>query len=534
MSVAAIKNNSGEALDPPEFQAFPGVAEAIRLADRMLVEDSRFGDTRAIEERNVARFSIGAELLAEQDPRHEAVLRRVSRAARDQLLPLLGDPVLRNAFEDDLVKLENGVRTGFGFGALASRIPAEPAGLGPCERMATPHVRPWPHHGSAWVWTEMSPADRVPGEMATRLRQLYDGSIEGGPSSDPVVPGPEMCQALGRGAELLTALLPQVGPSVLRHVSVVGFTRGESADGPLQSLSGGDPLPSAILMAPERLADPWTVAETLLHESVHLKLFDALRAGALLTEPEHAVPIPWRQTPWRLIRVLVALHFYVHLLVFQEAVRNAGPELRAEFGRPPAGEVVDEVTPGTQAAREGTFGSGLERVRYLAGYVRGLPPGTLTPAGRQFMRWLTDVTAVIDPEPDTATAPSGGPAGSGTAAARAGTSVPAATGEAVAGDAVAEESVAEESVAEEAVPRRTDGTLARPIPAHGELLLADAGTCTLHWLNARSWLVYSLCDGRDVASVRAEYARRSGADEPTAAAQVAACLAELRNSGLLS
>ncbi|MFJ5025833.1 aKG-HExxH-type peptide beta-hydroxylase [Streptomyces goshikiensis] len=522
MSVAAINNNSPESLECPESPELPERPEsrAVRRADRMLVDDRRFGDSRSIEERNVARFSIGAELLAEHDPGHGPVLRRISRADREQLLPLLGDPVLRNAFEDDLVKLENGVRSGFSFGALASRIPDEPAGLGPCERMATPHVRPWADHGSAWVWTEMFPADRVPGELATRLRQLYDGSIEGGPAADPVVPGPEMCRALGRGARLLTALLPRVGPSVLGHVSVVGFTRGESADGPLQSLSGGDPLPSAILMAPERLADPWTVAETLLHESVHLKLFDALRAGALLTDPERSVPIPWRQTPWRLIRVLVALHFYVHLLVFQEAVRNAAPELRAEFGRPPVGEVVGEVTPGTEAARNGTFGTGLERVRYLAGYIRELPPGTLTPAGRQLMRWLGEVTAVLDPEPHTAPAPPAAPGPAATpVTAPAAPAAPAAT---------------RDAGPEESVPHRTAGTLARPMPVHGELLLADTGTCTLHWLNARSWLVYSLCDGRDVPSVQAEYARRTGTDAQAAASHVTACLEELRNSGLLS
>ncbi|WP_164496183.1 hypothetical protein [Streptomyces sp. ADI95-16] len=61
MSVAAINNNSPESPESPEFLERPE-SQAFRRADRMLVDNRRFGDSRSIEERNVARFSIGAEL----------------------------------------------------------------------------------------------------------------------------------------------------------------------------------------------------------------------------------------------------------------------------------------------------------------------------------------------------------------------------------------------------------------------------------------------------------------------------------------
>lgn len=32
----------------------------------------------------------------------------------------------------------------------------------------------------------------------------------------------------------------------------------------------------------------------------------------------------------------------------------------------------------------------------------------------------------------------------------------------------------------------------------------------MHWLNARSWTVYSLCDGRDLDAVHTAYARAAG------------------------
>jgi hypothetical protein len=108
-----------------------------------------------------------------------------------------------------------------------------------------------------------------------------------------------MAAALRRGAGLLCELLPYSGAGVLPHVALVGFATDEQADGQLYSLSGGDPLPAAILMAPGRLDSPWTAAEILLHEGLHLKLFDVLRSGSLVADPELPVPIPWPRRPGR-------------------------------------------------------------------------------------------------------------------------------------------------------------------------------------------------------------------------------------------
>ncbi|MFJ1651523.1 aKG-HExxH-type peptide beta-hydroxylase [Streptomyces sp. NPDC088337] len=481
--------------------------DVVRQADTILITDHQFGDSRAIQSRNVHRFAVGLRLIAEADPRHEHTLRRVSELTQDRLLLLMHDPVIRNAFEDDLAKLENGVRDSCGLGRLMAALTDKPGDLGPCERIATPHMRPWPAYGAAWLWTELHPIDEASADLAAHLRLLYDGSIEGGPATEPVIPTLDMSRRLTQGAELLTRLLPGVGTSVLRHVSLLGFTRAETSDGPLQSLSGGDPLPSAILMAPERLADPWTVAETLLHESAHLKLFDALRACSLLTDADRLVPIPWRKTPWRLVRVLVALHFYAHLLVFEQAVHDASPEVRAAFGEPPAHQAVDEVSPGTQAARNGTYRSSAERARYLAKCVRTLPTGTLTPDGTRFMAWISEALTLVTGETSESK-----PA------------QPCVTG---AADGPATEYAAE------TVVRRTNGVLGRSLAECGQLLLANKASGRMHWLNARSWLIYSLCDDNEVESVTAEYSRRCGTDRRTSRQHVAACLRELTALGLV-
>ncbi|WP_236246714.1 MULTISPECIES: PqqD family protein [unclassified Streptomyces] len=473
----------------------------------MLVADSRFGDSRAIEARNLGRFSLGLRLLAEADAPHTQVLLGISELAPGRMLPLLGDPVLRNAFEADLATLEHAIARPFVLGELLAQVVDEPGDLGPCARMATPLVRPWPETGPAWVWTELIQEPGLPGDLAVRLRRLYDAGVEAESFSAPVVPSAEMCRQLERGADLLTRLLPQVGPSALRHVQLVGLTRATSADGPLNSMSGGDPLPATILMSPERLSDPWKAAETLLHEGLHLKFFDILRTCSLITNVDQEVRIPWRVAPWALKRVMAALHVYVHMPLFQVAARQAGPDIRAVFGDPSEGDDVDEVTPGTEAALNGTYATPLDRAFFLAGQVADLSDSHLTPDGRRFAGWLLDALTALRGGAD------------GDRSRRPG--VPPTP---------APRPVFHRTL----VLRRTDNTLAQPLPDYGQLLLANTDTAAFHWLNARSWLIYSLCDGRrDVGEVTSVYAQRTGVDAGTAPAHVAAGMAELGAAGLL-
>ncbi|WP_327135927.1 hypothetical protein OG311_38160 (plasmid) [Streptomyces sp. NBC_01343] len=49
--------------------------------------------------------------------------------------------------------------------------------------------------------------------------------------------------------------------------------------------------------------------------------------------------------------MLVALRFYVHMLVFQEGAGHAYDTLRAEFGDPSAGKVVDDLKVGMRWAQ---------------------------------------------------------------------------------------------------------------------------------------------------------------------------------------
>lgn len=376
--------------DGPSLPASPSAAEPVTdrvaQADTLLCADRQFGDSAAIGERNLARFRLGLTMLARHDGEAADVLRTTAAAAGERLRPLLYDPVLRNCFEVDLARLESGRLGHSSFGAYvsdhASAAAADaPSSTGPCEALTHPHRRAWPGLGDAWVLTEPAPSGGSQEMLAGRLMELYRGALGDSRAAGPVDPTDGVRAVLREGAELLATLLPAAGAGVLGHVTMVGFTHRESEEGPLQSMSGGDPLPSTVLLAPERCTSPWLAAESLLHEGAHLKLFDALRTGSVVRNATERVPIPWRIGSWTVIRVFVALHFYVHLLVFRAAAAAAAEAVRERFGPPPSVEDFDEPGPGTPAARSGQYRTSAERARYLAEYVLSLPEQALTENG---------------------------------------------------------------------------------------------------------------------------------------------------------
>ncbi|MFE1797588.1 HEXXH motif-containing putative peptide modification protein [Streptomyces sp. NPDC059517] len=480
-------------------------ADRVAQADALLCADRQFGDSPAIGERNLARFRLGLTMLARHDGEAADVLRETAAASDERLRPLLYDPVLRNCFEVDLARLDGGrferssfaayvrghLTTGAAADAPATGTPTVDAApsdaapsAGPSEALMRPHRPAWPGLGDAWVLAEPAPQEDAQKLLAERLMELYRDALGDGRAAGPVDPTDETLAVLRDGAELLATLLPAAGAGVLGHVGVVGFTSRESEEGPLQSMSGGDPLPSTVLLAPERCTSPWLAAESLLHEGAHLKLFDALRTGSVVRNATEQVPIPWRIGSWTVIRVFVALHFYVHLLVFRAAADTAGEAVRERFGPPPPAEDLDEPSAGTPAALNGEYRTSGERARYLAECVLSLPDEALTEHGHRFARWLLTALRLVDedaPRPRE----------------RAATTRPAEPGPSQQGGPTG-------------ALQRVTPVDACALPGLGQLVVSPARSARMHWLNARSWTVYSLCDGRDLGSLHTAYARAAG------------------------
>ncbi|MEV7139614.1 aKG-HExxH-type peptide beta-hydroxylase [Streptomyces tauricus] len=545
-------SSSAPAAAPVTPASAEPISDRVARADSLLCADQQFGDSAAIGERNLARFRLGLTMLARHDGEAADVLRETAAAPQERLRPLLYDPVLRNCFEVDLAQLDSGrlERSSFGTymssyvsGSVSGHVADDLAGdtgaapptgtpyrMGPCEALTSPHQHAWPGLGDAWVLTEPAPHGDAQEVLAARLMELYRSALGDTGAAVPVVPTDGERAVLHEGGELLAALLPAAGAGVLGHVTVVGFTERESEEGPLQSMSGGDPLPSTVLLSPDRCASPWLAAESLLHEGAHLKLFDALRAGSVVKNATARVPIPWRIGSWTVIRVFVALHFYVHLLVFQAAAATAGEAVRERFGPPPPPEDLDEPSPGTPAALSGQYRTSAERARYLAECVLSLPDEALTENGHRFARWLLAALRLVDedaPRPrDRAM----------TAASRQPQDVEPQK-------AQPQEARSQEVQPQAVAPIAPGGAFQRvtpvdacALPGLGQLVVSPAQSARMHWLNARSWTVYSLCDGRDLDSLRTAYARAAGlpAGSEEVGRQVGDSLRSLVESGLVT
>ena len=295
------------------------------------------------------------------------------------------------------------------------------------------------------------------------LRDHFTGLLGGGSevtgelSGEPPGDGERLAGDVRRGCALLTELLPELGPGVLRHLGAVAPVRASSAMGSVLAAACGDVLPGTLIIDPGCLANPWEAAGHILHEALHLKFFDISRGGSMLAHAETPVRVPWRHQEWDVRRAFVSLHVYAHMMLFQAAATERGDDLAGEYGPRPNDRLAvgRGVAPGSLETVPG-------RTRHLAERLLGDLASSLTAEGRDMLVWLlSGVAPLLDWAPPVP---------------RAGDRVPAE-------------------------PRppgpytRSRELLARPCAESGRLLLFDRAAGRLHFLNLTTWLAFELCDG---------------------------------------
>ncbi|MFB9474070.1 HEXXH motif-containing putative peptide modification protein [Nonomuraea salmonea] len=462
--------------------------------ERLLGTDPEYGDAAAVERRVLGRLRVGLALLAELTPHNAEPVRRCAAAPDADLRVLSRDPVLRSAFESDLQTLTTqGLRTATTQAddglLLPGLLPAD-AGYAVSRAAAGGYAASratGEPSRSAWVWTQTTRGTKDP--VTARLWSLLDEQFPRGTADVPITPSAAELKMIDEAAALLAALMPSVGPGVLANVGMIGLARDEGEDGPLHSVSGGDRFPATVFIAPEKLQNVWDAAGALLHEALHLALFEIIRCGAVVFDHVDAtadvVPIPWRREAWSLMRVLFALHVYVHLAVYHGLARSASPEITSRFGEPPADAALSRATFG--GAR---YATPELRARHLAEQL-AQRSGLFTGYGHQLIAWLVKALDLLAPP-----TPGGG-------------------------DGTTYQAVAP--------------VAAVPMPEQRRLVVALADPPRVRWLNPAAWLVYRLCDGRDSAAIIKEYAESVAGVVPPAEAlhQAGTALQALVDDGLV-
>src|SRR5262249_47503729 len=151
-------------------------------------------------------------------------------------------------------------------------------------------------------------------------------------------------------------------------------------------------VPGVIFLAQARLEDPWYVAEHLIHEALHQKLYDIRHSHSVLLRdfghetregddtPPRVISLWNAEDPpganrWGPSRTLAALHVYAHLAVLgllADEACDAGADLPAR----------------SDAAGTVSAASSFRRAVYLGRELMGEYRDELGPGGVALVDWL--------------------------------------------------------------------------------------------------------------------------------------------------
>jgi hypothetical protein len=156
-----------------------------------------------------------------------------------------------------------------------------------------------------------------------------------------------------------------------------------------------DTCPGVIFLNPCTLRNPWFAAEVILHEGLHLKLYDVMATHNLLRhgyshEASARVHPLWhsRIEFWNAHRALFAMHVYAHFAFFFSRAHGQLSDLTVSFGRPHISNIGVAFRRATQ------------RARFLGQWLANEGWSDLGQAGRQLVSDLEDMLRTVDGESD--------------------------------------------------------------------------------------------------------------------------------------
>jgi hypothetical protein len=360
-----------------------------------------------------------------------------------------------------------------------------------------------------WVWCEDSSTMPF---VTLFKRQFVDhcltNTLTGQRREGELIsPDTKLLKLLHDGCDLLLTLLPQLTMSALAHVRMIAWVRAHTADAAMQSGSART-IPGAVFLSIDHLHTPWSVAEALLHEAVHNKLFDLYSTRLILDSSYRAagaanVLSPWNEhttfqsNRWPLDQALAAFHVYVHLALFRAALEEREEELSDRFG------VLDRTDKAL------TCWVAAQRARYLGEQLGALAQVGVSNGrhvgfgldGYGLIEWLLGELAVLETTPPRV------------------------------------------SVSNTCKPPPESHYLYRRVPnirtrGAGEwdyLLVYTPDKPDLHWLDERTALIFKLCEGNTLEEILSLYAQST--DDPQhdhlAADHVQTALQMLANNNLV-
>lgn len=367
------------------------IGDDLATFENVLVSHPVFGDSGYISAQYHQSCQRRLRVIAASLPSAGRLADALSRAPIARVRQACGNTVVRCAIQHAHTQVEDGAGYGMPLDDCAA-IFDHYADL--LERPGDHLAALPPHHalptirgdgGGPAIWSEAYPQD-VFGRAFRFLVKVNYG--------DPLsFADPASVAKLQHGYALLAALLPDLAESALSHVQLVGIFphAGSWKD---KASSSQIRLGGSIFLSDTLLANPWALAEHLLHEALHQKLYD-FRHGHTLLDPDFArrgaprIVSVWNAArgcdanSWDAHRAVAAFHVYAQLAILARHAEQADESVTREYG-PPVGIIASRKA--------------YERARYLGEQLRTTGRDVLGHAGRQMVEWLMALLDVFDPD----------------------------------------------------------------------------------------------------------------------------------------
>ena len=369
-------------LDDPEF---------FTELDTILASHRAFGDSAYIRGQMVSVFLHRLERLADKVPAADTLLRALADLEPAVLDRVMGDMVLRCAIQHAIWKVVLDWERGMPLDRCAeifegaAKLIENGIDDSPLRSGSVAPEFVFAANSKSWVYSD----DHVDDEFYRGFRELVHNNY----GAYPCTPTDEELAGLRAGAELLDELMPKTFASALSHVNVIGLFPQEghwigSASSSQFRLTG------SLFIDRRSLGHPWWVAEHLLHEALHQKLYDFRHGHSLFVarskvEDRRNLWSPWNSfsggaNRWDAFRGFAAFHVYTHLAVLSAV---------ADIRKPDKGTRPTSMIPSWKA---------VDRARYLGHGLEANCRQELGVAGQRFHEWLTSVLDVMDHSPPRA------------------------------------------------------------------------------------------------------------------------------------
>ncbi|WP_344288958.1 hypothetical protein [Streptomyces synnematoformans] len=363
-----------------------------------------FGDSGYVREQMHRAFKRRLESLCVSVPAARHLLTALQHATPHLEYRTLGDPLLRRAVQQLLTPEVVGPRrkslspqsAAHVLETIAQHVEAGAAN-GPLQGESAGARWLGDPSRTPWIWSPDQ--DRgFAGHTFTRFIEQQFGAELAQPSESDLA-------VLRQGCRLLDELLPLTSRGALSHTHLIGLTPGTDAWAG-KSSSSQFTVVGIIFLNRKLLQNPWWVAEHLLHEALHQKLYDFRHAHSMLTRDLDDSPNApgdvsrvvslWNvpgvdgNNRWDVHRVMAAFHVYVHLALLCSLAEQHASRLRDTYGP------LDAPRPMTASRKA------FARAHYLAESLRAECWDELGLAGRRMVDWLNAVLDAMDQTPPPA------------------------------------------------------------------------------------------------------------------------------------